>query len=61
MCQDIQGMLQKELKIELFLKNDNILIFCVIEHFSQIIETIFNFNNQQVASMFNKESNLCTN
>ena len=53
--QNIQGILNKDLEIKLFLHTNNIHVLCITEHWLWISEAIFNFTDHQVASMFHRE------
>ncbi|CAK1589258.1 unnamed protein product [Parnassius mnemosyne] len=54
--QNIQGMIGKELEIELFLNSNNIHILCITEHWLKAYNLMFNFSNHQVVSSFNRET-----
>ena len=53
--QNIQGMLSKELEIELFMNSDNIDVLCVTEHWLKAHQFMFGFKNHQIASSFSRE------
>lgn len=50
--QNIQGMLSKELEIELFMNCNDIDILCITEHWLEKHQFMFGFENHQVASAF---------
>ena len=52
--QNIQGFLNKELEVELFLNCNNIDILCITEHWLKCHQLIFNFSNHQVGSSFSR-------
>lgn len=55
--QNIQGLLGKELEIELFLNYNFIDIMCITEHWLKNYE-FFSINNHQVASRFSRERHI---
>lgn len=48
----MQGLLGKELELELFLNKYNVSIFCITEHWLKEYQVVFNFDKHQVASSF---------
>lgn len=54
--QNIQGMLGKELEIELFVNCNDIDLLCITEHWLKKHEFMCGFDNHQVASSFNREN-----
>lgn len=53
---NIQGMLGKELFIELFLNSEDVNILCLTEHWLKNDQLMFSFNNHHLASSFNREN-----
>lgn len=52
--QNIQGLMGKELELELFMNCNNIDILCITEHWLKDHQFMFSFNNHQVASSFSR-------
>ncbi|KAJ8722028.1 hypothetical protein PYW08_004430 [Mythimna loreyi] len=50
--QNIQGLMNKDLEVELFLNCNNVDIFCITEHWLKSHQLMFNFSNHQVGSSF---------
>lgn len=57
--QNIQGILNKECEVELFMNSNNIDILCVTEHWLKNYEFMFSFNNHKVASSFSRVGAKC--
>ncbi|KAJ8737452.1 hypothetical protein PYW08_000047 [Mythimna loreyi] len=52
--QNIQGLMNKDLEVDLFLNCNNIDILCLTEHWLKSHQLMFNFSNHQIGSSFNR-------
>lgn len=53
--QNIQGLSGKDLEIELFLEKFRVDIFCITEHWLKNYEMLFNYENYNMSSAFNRK------